>query len=230
VKGVPVLRIPNIGSGIIDHADLKYAELPQKEFEELCLQPGDILLIRSNGSVSLVGKTAVVRYAEEGFAYAGYLIRLRLNQAIADPSYFHLCLSSAELRLQIELPAKSTSGVHNINSQEVKKLRIPLPPLEEQKEIVKIIQSFFKGINQIENQCQEVKANIDKINQSILAKAFRGELVPQDPEDEPASVLLERIRGEREQLNNSKPKSNRKSNGKRSSKIPEGQESIPGLE
>ena len=226
VEGVPVLRIPNIGSGIIDHSDLKYAELPQKEFEELSLKSGDILLIRSNGSVSLVGKTAVVRDVEEGFAYAGYLIRLRINKFIIDPIYLHLCLSSAEIRLQIEIPAKSTSGVHNINSQEVKKLRISLPPLAEQKQIVSLIEKYFKIIETIEKQHQQATEKLERLNQSILSKAFRGELVPQDPEDEPASVLLERIRAEREKLNNSKPKST----SKRKSKTPKEQGTIPGLE
>ncbi|MBD2534025.1 restriction endonuclease subunit S [Nostoc flagelliforme FACHB-838] len=190
------------------------------------MKSGDILLVKSNGRVSLVGKTAVVSDVEEG--YAGYLIRLRLNKSIIDPIYLHLCLSSAELRLQIEIPVKSTSGVHNINSQEVKKLRIPLPLLEEQKEIVQRIQLFFKAIIQIENQYQNTNTKLTRLNQSILAKAFRGELVPQDPDDEPASVLLERIRAERDKLNNSKPKSDRTS--KRKSKTVEGQRVIPGLE
>jgi type I restriction enzyme S subunit len=228
VEGVPVLRIPNIGSGIIDHSDLKYAKLPQKEFDELCLKSGDILLIRSNGSVSLVGKTAVVSDLEEGFAYAGYLIRLRINKFIIDPIYLHLCLSSAEIRLQIEIPAKSTSGVHNINSQEVKNLRIPLPPLGEQKQIVSLIKKYFKIIETIEKQHQQATEKLERLNQSILSKAFRGELVPQDPDDEPASVLLERIRTEREKLNNSKPKS--KPTTKRKTKTPKEQATIPGLE
>ena len=78
-RGVPVLRIPNIEQGVINHSDLKYAELQDKEFQQLRLRSGDILMIRSNGSVSLVGKSALVREIDEGFAYAGYLIRLRRN-------------------------------------------------------------------------------------------------------------------------------------------------------
>ncbi len=196
VEGVPVLRIPNIGNGIIEPLDLKYADLPKKEFEELRLVPGDILMIRSNGSASLVGKSSVVRESEKDFAYAGYLIRLRLNQILIDSDYLNFCLSSHDLRLQIEIPAKSTSGVHNINSQEVKRLKIPVAPLEEQKEIVQRIKLLFKAAATITQQYQEAKAHLDQLDQSILAKAFRGELVPQDPNDEPASLLLERIRAE----------------------------------
>lgn len=72
MRGVPVLRIPNVTNGAVDHTDLKYARLPANELDQLRLRSGDILLIRSNGSVSLVGKCALVREAEIGFAYAGY--------------------------------------------------------------------------------------------------------------------------------------------------------------
>jgi len=75
--GVPVLRIPNIEQGVVTHSDLKYAELQEREFQQLRLQSGDILMIRSNGSVSLVGKSALIREIDKGFAYAGYLIRLK---------------------------------------------------------------------------------------------------------------------------------------------------------
>lgn len=191
-----VLRIPNIVKGVIDCADLKYTELSDKEYETLRLKIGDILMIRSNGSVSLIGKTAMVTQSEEGFAYAGYLIRLRPNLSLIDPRYLNYYLSSYEIRLQIELPARSTSGVNNINSTEVKKLAIAVPPLEEQKEIVKRVKALFRKCDLIEQRYLNAKAYTDKLTQSILAKAFRGELVPQDSNDEPAEVLLERIREE----------------------------------
>lgn len=209
--GMPVLRIPNIGNGVIEHFDLKYADLPKKEFDELRLVPGDILIIRSNGSVSLVGKSALVKESEKDFAYAGYLIRLRLNQLLIYPNYLNLCLSSHDIRMQIEVPAKSTSGVHNINSQEVKRLKIPVAPLEEQKEIVRQVQLLFKLADTIEQQYQQTFGAINQLDQSILAEAFRGALVPQDPNDEPALVLLERIRAEREKNISATSKRSKKS-------------------
>ncbi|MFQ3617552.1 MAG: restriction endonuclease subunit S [Cyanobacteriota bacterium] len=214
VEGVPVLRIPNIGDGYINHDDLKYAALSQKEVEELKLIPGDILLIRSNGSVSLVGKSAVIREPETGFVYAGYLIRLRPNPLLIDSEYLNLCLSGRDLRLQIEVPARSTSGVHNINSQEVKKLRIPLPPIKEQKEVIRNVNFLFEKINSLMRQYSGSAIQLDRLNQSILAKAFRGELVEQDPNDEPASVLLERIRAERQQAETEGKRARRGRKGK----------------
>jgi type I restriction enzyme, S subunit len=203
-KGFPVLRIPNIVEQFIDHSDLKYTELNEKEYEQLKLIPGDILLIRSNGSVSLVGKTAIVRESEQGFAYAGYLIRIRPNKNIVLPEYLNLALSTHDVRLQIEIPARSTSGVNNINSDEVKALNFNLPPLAEQQEIVWRVESLFKLADQLEARYQKAKSYVDKLTQSILAKAFRGELVAQDPNDEPASVLLERIKQEKEAVTTGK--------------------------
>src|SRR4030067_3249288 len=138
--GVPVLRIPNIEQGVITHSDLKYAELREKESQQLCLRSGDILMIRSNGSVSLVGRSALVRETDKDFAYAGYLIRLRPNVEKILPAFLNLVLGSQDVRIQIEVPVRSTSGVHNINGEEVRALRFLLPPVGEQYEIVRRVE------------------------------------------------------------------------------------------
>jgi len=195
-SGVPVLRIPNVANGTIDHSDLKYAQLPTREIENLQLRPGDVLLIRSNGSVSLVGKCALVREPERGFAYAGYLIRIRPLRTLITPEFLNMTLGSYNVRLQIELEARSTSGVNNINSDEVRALHMSLPPLGEQQEIVRRIDGLFALADQIEIGYTKAKAHVDRLTPSVLGKAFRGELVRQDPNDEPASVLLEKIKSD----------------------------------
>ena len=92
---VPVLRIPNIREdGRIDSADLKYGDFSENELETLALKAGDLLIIRSNGSLGLVGKVAVVELEFEGFLFASYLIRLRTNPNIINPNYLALYLSS----------------------------------------------------------------------------------------------------------------------------------------
>ena len=109
----------------------------------------------------------------------------------------------------------------------------PVAPLAEQQEIVRRVELFFKTAEQIEQQYQEAKAYLDKLNQSILAKAFRGELVPQDPNDEPASVLLERIRAEREKLDTKKKakgKTEKKSRKEKPELTEPKQLSLPGFE
>ena len=195
--GVPVLRIPNVCDGRITQDNLKYGELSESERMKLALVPGDLLMVRSNGSVSLIGRTAIVTQAEQGYAYAGYLVRLRIRHDILNPTYLHLTLSSYDIRDQIEIPARSTSGVNNINSTEIKRLSMLLPPIEEQHEIVRRITALFALADRLEARYMQAKQHIDRLPQSILAKAFRGELVPQDPNDEPAAVLLARIQRER---------------------------------
>lgn len=192
-QGVPVLRIPNIADGMVSQSNLKYAKLPEKEFQQLRLRVGDILLIRSNGSVSLVGKCALVRAADKDFAYAGYLIRLRPDAKKVSPEFLNLVLGSYGVRKQIEIPARSTSGVNNINSEEVRALEFMLPPLAEQQEIVRRVAGLFALADQLEQRLAQARKQVDKLTSSLLARAFAGKLVPQAPTDEPAEKLLESI-------------------------------------
>ncbi len=193
----PVLRIPNIAKGRIDTTDLKHASFDEKERAKLALKAGDVLVIRSNGSLTLVGRSAVATDEVAGFLYAGYLIRLRLNMERVSPDFLQLAFEEPSIRGVIEGFAKSTSGVNNINSEQLKSLMIPLPSLVEQTEIVRRVEAAFAEIDRLTDEAAAARRLLDRLDQAILARAFRGELVPQDPADEPASVLLERIRAER---------------------------------
>lgn len=201
----PVLRIPNVAHGRIDHSDLKFARFDASELQKLSLSPGDLLMIRSNGSLDLVGQSAMVTEKEAGFLYAGYLIRLRPNVEKVEPAYLLLSLSSPALRSAIELMARSTTGVNNINAEEIGALEIPLPGLDEQREVVRLANSLLGKAGEVENVLSSASASLDAVTPSILSKAFRGELVPQDPNDEPASQLLARIRREKQQSEENGP-------------------------
>lgn len=200
-----VLRIPNIGPGYIINSNLKYADFDQKELATLTLKEGDLLLIRSNGSVDLVGKVAVISENDTSYLYAGYLIRVRLNKDRAIPKYISYCLQSPQLRQVIENIARSTSGVNNINSKELASLEIPLPPLPEQHEIVRRVEQLFAYADTIEKQVNSALTRVNSLTQSILAKAFRGELTAQWRAENPALIsgensaaaLLEKIKAER---------------------------------
>lgn len=198
--GIAVLRIPNVSSGRIDLSDLKYARLDDRELSKLRLQTGDILVVRSNGSVDLVGRPALVSDAEAGLAYAGYLIRLRPILSKLVPQFLAYMLDAPQVRAVIETGARSTSGVHNVNATELAAISIPHPEYSEQEEIVGRIRQAFVRIDEMVKQHALAADLLTKLDREILAKAFRGELVPQDPHDEPASVLLERMRNERDQM------------------------------
>ena len=86
-------------------------------------------------------------------------------------------------------------GQSNINAQKLGSFELPLPPLLEQQEILRRVEALFALAGEIEARFMKAQAHVDKLTPSLLARAFRGELVPQDPNDEPASVLLERIHG-----------------------------------
>jgi len=96
----------------------------------------------------------------------------------------------------------------------VRELPLLLPPLAEQQEIVRRVEALFKTADALEARYRTAKAHVDKLTQSILAKAFRGELVPQDPNDEPASLLLERVRQERNGASIKRAKAARKKSRK----------------
>ncbi|MEW8474558.1 MAG: restriction endonuclease subunit S [Candidatus Thiodiazotropha endolucinida] len=204
----PVLRIPNIGDGHLDLVDLKFAEFEEKEQKKLTLKEGDLLLIRSNGSVDLVGKVAVVTPNDTHCLFAGYLIRLRIDEAHAYAKYILYCLQSPQTRKVIEIQARSTSGVNNINSNELAALTLFLPSIEEQTEIVHRAEQLFSFADQIEQRAKDAQTRVNHLTQSILAKAFRGELTTEwrvqnqglISDENSAQALLERIKSEQANL------------------------------
>ena len=111
-NGTPVLRIPNIGEGVIDFSDLKYmqGELGNSYHEVF---ENDILIIRSNGSRDLVGKCAIVPALERRYAYASFLIRIKASDKVL-PKYLVRYINSSMARGQLFAKAKSSSGIHNI--------------------------------------------------------------------------------------------------------------------
>ncbi len=190
----PVLRIPNVVGGAISHDNLKYADFDETEHMKLALAAGDLLMIRSNGSIGLVGTTALVSERESGFLYAGYLIRLRADLAQTRPAYLSLYLASPTSRSRIELTARSTTGVNNINTEEIRAFPVAIPPLDEQDEVVRRVGELFELVAGLERRLDLARTRVARTTPSALAKAFRGELVPQDPDDEPAADLLARVR------------------------------------
>jgi len=177
INGIGVLRIPNIVKGIVDSKDLKFAKFDEKEIESYSLKEGDILTIRSNGSVDIVGKCALITKTDEQFLYAGYLIRLRPLKKLILSKYLINILCSIDLRNQIERKAKSTSGVNNINSEELAGLIISVPSIAEQHRIVQEIESRLSVADKMEESINQSLQQAEALRQSILKKAFEGKLI-----------------------------------------------------
>ena len=175
----PVYRIPNIDykAGHIDHGDIKRASFSKAELSGITLKREDILIIRSNGSASLVGRAAMVTEADISGTFAGYLMRLRIkNPNELSPRFLLQFLGSHSARLYIESKAKSTSGVHNINSQEISDLPIPVFSYSDQIRILEEIESRLSVCDSIEQTVDAALQQSDALRQSILKQAFEGEL------------------------------------------------------
>jgi len=122
-----------------------------------------------------------------------------------DPEYLLYALMNLK-SVVVGMTASSTHGTKRLEAHRFMNLAIPLPSLVEQRQIVLAVKGAFDLLASISNAFQSTEARLPSLNQSILQKAFRGELVPQDPNDEPASVLLERIQAERLQMSSKRKK------------------------
>ena len=155
-KGVPVLRIGNIKEGGILWDNLKHIELSENALEGLLLENGDILIIRTSGSRGLVGTCGVYR-GDQPSVFASYLIRLRVDPAKADPDFVGYFINSESGQRQVDAVSRQIMQ-NNINSQEIRELQLPLPPLAIQKYLVKTIATVRIGIAEKRAAAAELKA------------------------------------------------------------------------
>lgn len=187
--GVLFITSENVGNGKLLLGNKKYLE---KKFNEIqkrsILKKGDIL---TNIVGASIGRTAIFDLEESA----------NINQAVAiirlKPSInksFILYFLNSPKTLDFFNEKKVDVARANISLKDISEMPLNLPSTEEQAEIVRRIEKLFVVADRIESQCRFAKVHVDRLTQSILAKAFRGELVPQDPDDEPAAKLLERIK------------------------------------
>ena len=174
-RGVPILRMNNIVYGILDTSNLKHVELSDAERSRLVLRDGDILFNRTN-SKELVGKCAV--FHEQGdFVFASYLIRVRTTPEV-DPDYVAFVLNSAVGRSQIDALSRQIIGQANVNTAELRSLRIPLPPFDVQCAIVERVAEARKAIiRERDDAARTVKIAEVQVEEMILGKAPPSELV-----------------------------------------------------
>lgn len=187
---VPVLRMGNIQGGALDWTDLVYTS-DLAEIAKYMLDEGDVLFNRTN-SPELVGKTAIY-CGERPAIYAGYLIRVRCLPSL-DPEFLNLSLNSPVARDYCWRVKSDGVSQSNINAKKLAAYPFLLPSLEEQEEIVRRTQELFSLAEKLEARLTAARRLVDRLTPALLAKAFRGELVPQDPNDEPASEILAKLK------------------------------------
>ncbi|MBI4848739.1 MAG: restriction endonuclease subunit S [Nitrospirae bacterium] len=193
----PYLRVANVYQNRLELGEVFKIGVTEQEFERARLVKEDILFVEGNGSLDQIGRVALWDGSIARCVHQNHLIKFRSGKGVI-PIYVLLQMMAPEGRAQLIEKATSTAGLHTLSISKISDVTLPVPPLPEQKEIVRRVEALFALADQIEARYIKANAYVDKLTQSILAKAFRGELVPQDPNDEPASVLLEKIKAERE--------------------------------
>ncbi len=193
----PYLRVANVYEDRIDLDSVYEMNFTPKEFDTYELKSGDILL-NEGQSLELVGRSAIFRGELPGACFTNTLVRFRHAVGV-EPEfaqiYFRSCLSSQRFRKI----ARWTTNIAHLGADRFAAMEFPLPPHTEQLAIVDAAQSQLSVIDHLERDLDARLKSAQSLHQSILRHAFTGQLVPQDPNDEPASELLKRIAAEREE-------------------------------
>ncbi|OLH51206.1 hypothetical protein DXO122_01060 [Xanthomonas oryzae pv. oryzae] len=201
--GIPYIRVADFPGNKLNPATIKNtSEEIDFAYRRARLKAGDLLLsIRGS-----VGRLIKIPAELEGANITQDTARLSISGRVS-VDFVHLALRAEDTQRRMRAATRGVA-VRGINIGDVRALQIPVPGMDEQAEIVRRVEQLFAYANQLEAKVAAAQQRIDALTQSLLAKAFRGELVPQDPSDEPASVLLDRIRARRAAT--PKPKRGRK--------------------
>lgn len=189
---VVVLRMGNLQNGEIDWSNLMYTD-DKDDIEKYLLKKGDVLFNRTN-SPELVGKTSIYR-GEYPAIYAGYLIKLDYGKDIIG-EYLNYIMNSTKAKHYCYTVKTDGVSQSNINAKKIGAFEIPVPTIEEQQEIVNILDKLLAKYNKIKNLEQQLE-KIELLKKAILAKAFRGELGTNNPDEESAENLLKEILAEK---------------------------------
>nr|WP_319556263.1 restriction endonuclease subunit S [uncultured Vibrio sp.] len=188
--GIEFISGRNITIGGIDFSTSKYITKELHEELSLRCKPvyNDVLLTKGGTT----GISCVNKYKHEFNVWVHVAVLRVTSEEVILPDYLSMFFNSPVGHFQSQ---KYTHGVANrdLGLKRMIKICLGLPSIEEQKEIVRLVDQYFAFADTIEAQVKKAQARVDNLTQSILAKAFRGELVPQNDDDEPAEILLERI-------------------------------------
>ncbi|KHA73811.1 hypothetical protein NZ35_06805 [Pseudomonas chlororaphis] len=193
----PYIRSANITWQGVNTTDIKEMNFEDADFERFKLAIGDVLLNEGSGSAREVGKPAIWRGEIPNCCYQNTILRVQPQLCTSEYLYFYFLFTAMNGGF-----ASRSQGVHiqHIGRAGLAKYPVPLPPEAEQHEIVHLIKSAFANIEQLSVHVNRTLELAEKLDESILAKALSGDLVPQDKNDEPASALLKRMQAKRESI------------------------------
>ena len=195
--GSPYMRMGNIDAeGRVDWDDLTFVEVTSDEQFRFGLRAGDVLFNTRN-SRELVGKVGLITRPPDGAVFNNNLMRLRFTNDF-DPRYAWIAMSAPGFRSSLESVKSATTNVAAIYAKNLLPLRLPVPPLTEQRRIVQEVEERLSAIDALRSAIERAQRRSATLRRAVLERALRGELVPQDPSDEPAETLLARIRADSE--------------------------------
>ena len=190
------LRVANVYSDRIVTHDVYEMGVTDAEAQKVALRLGDLLIVEGNGSIDQIGRVAMWDGRLSLCGHQNHLIRARLSAECSPRFFLHFLLSPLGRDLVVR-EASSTSGLHTLSISKVSALVVPVMSSAEEAEILARLEA---RLLQVDKSLEKVDAELlrsQMLRQSILKKAFSGQLVAQDPNDEPASILLERIKAEK---------------------------------
>jgi type I restriction enzyme S subunit len=186
-------------SGRFNSGFFKYINETIPKESHLWLEPGDILIQRAN-TFEYVGVSAIYDGPSSTYIYPDLMMKCRANSKVLTKFLYYL-LSSTAVRAYFRANATGTSGnMPKINQQTVISAPVRIPSIDEQQEIVCRVEALLTIADRLEARCQTAHTQVERLTPTLLDKAFRGKLVSPDPNDEPISVLIERIKAEKAQM------------------------------
>lgn len=192
---LPYLRVANVQRGYIDLSEVKTIRVPAHKLDSLLLEAGDILF-NEGGDLDKLGRGWIWEGQIERCTYQNHVFRARLHNKANQPKYVSWWGNYQGLRYFIQ-SGKQTTNLASINKTMLAALPISMPSPAEQTEIVRRVETLFACADRLEARLAQAQTAATRLTPALLAKAFRGELVPQDPNDEPAAELLRRLQTER---------------------------------
>ena len=196
LREIPYLRVANVQRGFLDLTQISTIETSKENIDQLRLTTGDVLFTEG-GDRDKLGRGWVWKGEIEECIHQNHVFRARPFSNNIIPEFVSWWGNSFGQDFFSRF-GKQTTNLASINLTVLSQFPIPLPPLAEQRRIVAEVERRLSVIQQAEVAVDASLKRAERLRQSILKQAFSGKLVPQDPDDEPASVLLERIRVERE--------------------------------
>ena len=191
----PYLRVANVQRGFLDLSAVTTIRADRRRAEKLVLEHGDILF-NEGGDRDKLGRGWVWEDQIKNCIHQNHVFRARLTNSDFDP-YFVSIHANTWGQRWFETHGKQTTNLASLNLTTLKSFPVPAPSLEDQQAVVAELQSITRSSDRLRTDLERAERHSRTLRHSILSSAFSGQLVPQDPNDEPATVLLERIAASR---------------------------------